>query len=456
MTTDVFPGSRYFRIACGKERTGSCRAGRLGRLDVVPRRGVADDDDVAVRGHVVGGKASGYGDLEGLEQGGHRRIEVELAAGDAMAGLGEQGGERDHRRSADADEVDARAAWILGNHWRFELFVEISAALRQFRSFGVTVRQERSRKMRQSGKTAGLAIAAFVAGSLAALAQDKAPTAKAPDKPPAAAAAPGKGAAVAAPKIEVIPETKEAGTVAKGQMIESVFVVKNNGAADLVISDARPGCGCTVASFDKIIKPGGEGKVLSSVDTKNFSGPITKSILLVSNDPDRPQLNLFIKATVKPFVDVLPTGVCALLRRQGRLGVAGRRPRLRGEDLQADRRRDGAAVRQGRAHPGRREGQGRRTARRSVQAPRLRDRGRAGGAPERPDPHRDRRHAAAEPRDPGLGLRPLARLGHAGARQLRQLHRGQGRDHAQHHRDEQQAGPARSRSRRPRSASPGS
>jgi hypothetical protein len=152
--------------------------------------------------------------------------------------------------------------------------------------------------MRQTGKSAGLAVAALLAGTVLAFAQDKAP---------APAAAPPKGA-VAGPKIEVVPETKDAGTVAKGQLIESTFVVKNNGAADLVISDARPGCGCTVASFDKVIKPGAEGKLISSVDTKNFSGPISKSILLISNDPDRPQLNLFIKAVVKPFVDVMPTG----------------------------------------------------------------------------------------------------------------------------------------------------
>jgi uncharacterized protein DUF1573 len=160
--------------------------------------------------------------------------------------------------------------------------------------------------MRHTGKSAGLILAALVAGAALSFAQDK-PAAKPQDKSPAAPA-PAKPAAVAAPKIEVIPETKDAGTVAKGQLIESTFIVKNNGASDLIISDARPGCGCTVASFDKVIKPGGEGKVVSSVDTKNFSGPISKSILLVSNDPDRPQLNLFVKATVKPYVDILPTG----------------------------------------------------------------------------------------------------------------------------------------------------
>ena len=128
------------------------------------------------------------------------------------------------------------------------------------------------------------------------------------DKPKAVAkpAAESKGKAAATPRIEVIPETRDAGTVPKGQVIETTFLVKNTGASDLVISDARPGCGCTVASFDKVIKPGGEGKVQTSVDTKSFSGPISKSVLLVSNDPERGQINLFIKANVKPFVDILP------------------------------------------------------------------------------------------------------------------------------------------------------
>lgn len=121
---------------------------------------------------------------------------------------------------------------------------------------------------------------------------------------PAAPAAAGK--AIAAPKIDIAQETKEMGTVPKGQVIETDFIIKNVGGSDLVITDARPSCGCTVSSFDKLIKPGAEGKVHTSVDTKSFSGPISKSVLVVSNDPDRPQMNLFVKALVKPFVDVAP------------------------------------------------------------------------------------------------------------------------------------------------------
>ena len=121
----------------------------------------------------------------------------------------------------------------------------------------------------------------------------------------------------AAPKIAIDPMTKDAGTIPKGEKIESVFMVKNEGLADLTITDARPSCGCTVASFDRSIKPGQTGRITASVDTKNFSGPITKTISVVSNDPEQPQLNLTIKAIVKPYVDVEPTQVIRFSATKG-------------------------------------------------------------------------------------------------------------------------------------------
>src|SRR5690349_2719562 len=77
---------------------------------------------------------------------------------------------------------------------------------------------------------------------------------------PAKKAADAKPATVATPKIAIDPMTKDAGTVAKGEKIEAVFSVKNTGTQDLTISEARPSCGCTVASFDKTVKPGQTGK----------------------------------------------------------------------------------------------------------------------------------------------------------------------------------------------------
>jgi hypothetical protein len=147
----------------------------------------------------------------------------------------------------------------------------------------------------------------FRAGRLAAAALLASGVALAQGAPAPQAGQPGsQSKAVSAPKIEVSQETRDLGTVPKGQVIQTDFVVHNSGGSDLVITDARPSCGCTVSSFDKVIKPGTDGKVHASVDTKSFSGPISKSVLVVSNDPERPQVNLFIKAIVKPFVDVAP------------------------------------------------------------------------------------------------------------------------------------------------------
>jgi hypothetical protein len=112
--------------------------------------------------------------------------------------------------------------------------------------------------------------------------------------------------AVSTPRIEIDNEQRDMGTVPKGEKIDVVFNVKNTGGEDLIISDARPSCGCTVASFDKVIKPGQAGKIEAAIDTQNFQGPIVKSVTVVSNDPTRPQLNLTIKANVKPYVDVSP------------------------------------------------------------------------------------------------------------------------------------------------------
>jgi hypothetical protein len=155
------------------------------------------------------------------------------------------------------------------------------------------------------GLRIGRLTAAALLASGVALAQKPAESKPAASAPPTARAqAPGK--AVAAPKIEISQETRDMGTVPKGQVIETDFIIRNSGGSDLVITDARPSCGCTVSSFDKLIKPGAEGKVHTSVDTKSFTGPISKSVLVVSNDPERPQMNLFVKALVKPFVDVAP------------------------------------------------------------------------------------------------------------------------------------------------------
>jgi hypothetical protein len=106
--------------------------------------------------------------------------------------------------------------------------------------------------------------------------------------------------------IDVVEKIKDFGTVPKGDKIRATFDVRNTGKAPLEITQVRPTCGCTVASFDRTIPPGGTGKIAAEVDTTGFSGPISKAVLVFSNDPATPQVNLVIKADVRAFIEVLP------------------------------------------------------------------------------------------------------------------------------------------------------
>jgi len=102
--------------------------------------------------------------------------------------------------------------------------------------------------MRHVLKLGRISLAALLASGVA-LAQkpaDPKPTATGaqavkPAAPGAQAAKPAAGGkSVAAPKIEIAQETKEVGTVPKGQVIETDFIIKNVGGSDLVITDGDP------------------------------------------------------------------------------------------------------------------------------------------------------------------------------------------------------------------------
>jgi hypothetical protein len=120
-----------------------------------------------------------------------------------------------------------------------------------------------------------------------------------------------------APRLTIVQPVKDYGTVPKGQKLEWSFLIKNTGNADLQILAAKPGCGCTVADFDKVIKPGQTGKVTAHVDTTNFSGPIAKPVTLETNDPNTPTAQLTINAIVKPYVEAYPAGFVRFQLLQG-------------------------------------------------------------------------------------------------------------------------------------------
>lgn len=127
------------------------------------------------------------------------------------------------------------------------------------------------------------------------------------------AAEPAKGG----PRLTLIEPIKDFGTVPKGEKLDWSFEVKNTGTTDLEIIAAKPTCGCTVADFDKVIKPGQTGKVSAHVDTTNFAGPIAKAVTLETNDASTPTAQVTITAIVKPYVDAYPAGYVRFNMLQG-------------------------------------------------------------------------------------------------------------------------------------------
>ena len=120
--------------------------------------------------------------------------------------------------------------------------------------------------------------------------------------------APKAAEAAKAPRLTLTEPIKDFGTVPKGEKLDWSFEVRNTGTTDLEILAAKPTCGCTVADFTKIIKPGQSGKVTAHVDTTNFAGPISKSVQLETNDPAAASAQVTITAIVKPYVEAHPAG----------------------------------------------------------------------------------------------------------------------------------------------------
>lgn len=101
-----------------------------------------------------------------------------------------------------------------------------------------------------------------------------------------------------APKA-VVPYTSfNFGNVYTGEVINQIFVIKNEGDAELQIKDFKGDCGCTVARSDRVIPPGKEATAEVEVQTISQSGLINKTAIMHTNDPDQPLIVFTLVANV--------------------------------------------------------------------------------------------------------------------------------------------------------------
>jgi len=103
------------------------------------------------------------------------------------------------------------------------------------------------------------------------------------------------------PKLVLQSFTHDFGEVQAGNPLKYSFIIKNEGNADLKIKNVAPSCGCTASEYDDAIAPGKEGKItLGIAITEHYSGEVSKSATVTTNDPARPTFNLILRAYFKP------------------------------------------------------------------------------------------------------------------------------------------------------------
>jgi len=103
-----------------------------------------------------------------------------------------------------------------------------------------------------------------------------------------------------APKIEVDEKIFDFGTRPSGNDIPHSFTFRNTGKSDLIIRKVHASCGCTATTPEKTtIKPGESSKIDINFNTAGRKGNQFKSITVITNDPNNPEVMLQVKGNLE-------------------------------------------------------------------------------------------------------------------------------------------------------------
>lgn len=114
----------------------------------------------------------------------------------------------------------------------------------------------------------------------------------------AALASPG-AAADPAPRIRVEPEGFDFGRVLPRRTLRKEFRLLNLGEGPLEITGVSKSCGCTRAVVgETTLAPGASTTLNVEVETRTSHGRIQQQVIVRSNDPQTPLLEVKLTATV--------------------------------------------------------------------------------------------------------------------------------------------------------------
>ena len=101
------------------------------------------------------------------------------------------------------------------------------------------------------------------------------------------------------PKIAFQESSFDFGNIAEGEIVEHDFEIYNNGGDVLIINHVRASCGCTAVKPDKShLKPGEGTTIKVSFNSTNRKGKQSKSVYVLTNDPETPEVRLSFTANI--------------------------------------------------------------------------------------------------------------------------------------------------------------
>jgi hypothetical protein len=115
--------------------------------------------------------------------------------------------------------------------------------------------------------------------------------------------------AQAEPRAEVTETSHDFGQVREDMTLVHDFVVKNTGDQDLKILLVDPDCACTVAKYDKVIPPGGTGKVTLQIQPFSVVHGFKKKTYVKFNSPDLSSVNLVVTGNAQKSISIEPSHV---------------------------------------------------------------------------------------------------------------------------------------------------
>ena len=114
------------------------------------------------------------------------------------------------------------------------------------------------------------------------------------------------------PRIEFDRVVYDFGKTSEVETVSGVFRYTNAGTAVLKIEPPKPSCGCTVAGLKPdTLNPGESGELSFTLNLGHYRATVEKHIAVRSNDPEKPEITLAIKADYTPLYDLTPMALMA-------------------------------------------------------------------------------------------------------------------------------------------------